>query len=32
LKILAGDELTLVEMGVVEMKDSYFNAIERRMQ
>ncbi|WP_413163840.1 phosphoribosylformylglycinamidine synthase subunit PurL [Capilliphycus salinus ALCB114379] len=31
LKILAGDGLTLVEMGVVEMKDCYFNAIERRM-
>ncbi|MEA5519258.1 phosphoribosylformylglycinamidine synthase subunit PurL [Limnoraphis robusta] len=31
LKILAGDELTLVEMGVVEMKDCYFNAIKRRM-
>ncbi len=31
LKILAGNELTLVEMGVVEMKDCYFNAIERRM-
>ncbi|EAW33793.1 phosphoribosylformylglycinamidine synthase subunit PurL [Lyngbya sp. PCC 8106] len=31
LKILAGDELTLVEMGVTKMKDCYFNAIERRM-
>ncbi|MEA5500793.1 phosphoribosylformylglycinamidine synthase subunit PurL [Limnoraphis robusta Tam1] len=31
LKILAGNELTLVEMGVVEMKDCYFNAIKRRM-
>jgi phosphoribosylformylglycinamidine synthase len=31
LKILAGNELMLVEMGVVEMKDCYFNAIERRM-
>ncbi len=32
LKILAGNELTLVEMGVSEMKDCYFNAIKRRMQ
>lgn len=30
-KILATNELTLIEMGVVEMADCYWNAIEQRM-